>query len=485
MTSADKREDNRKVTPLQPPAGSVPVESKPDKPFRKTLVAFLVLLVIGLGVLLLLPEWVSEEPRDAGQDAVVESRIDVTASRQQAEQSLQAFLHLQAEMKVANASVWGAVEWGEAEARVRSGDRYFGERRFGEAQQAYTSGIEILEKLKLERPARLDSALQAGWEALGNHNTNASLEQFAVALSIDAGNVDALRGQARAQVRDQVLALIEVASVAEEGAQFEEAKEHYQSALTLDSVYEPASAGLMRVEQQLKEQNFRSAMDQALLALDSGRFKEAASALARAEEISPQHEALLDARRRLQVESLRATMNRLRRQASAQVTQENWAKTVELYKKALQLDAGAGFARQGLARAEQRATLNAQFDYYLDSPERLYSAEPLANAELLLGKNRGAPEGEPKLADKIKRLHILVDQARQPLSVELRSDGETEVTIYHIGRLGQFTAHQLELRPGTYTAVGVRPGFRDVRRIFSLKPGDSLTSIDIRCEERI
>jgi hypothetical protein len=485
MTSADKREDNRKATPLQPPAGSVPVEGNPDKPFRKTLIAFVVLLVIGLGVLLLLPEWVSETPRDAEKDAVVESRIDVTALRQQAEQALQRFLHLQAEMKVANAPVWGAAEWSEAEARVRSGDRLFGERRFGEAQQAYTGGIAILDKLKLERAARLDSALQAGWAALGNNNVTASLEQFAIALSIDAGNVDALRGQAQAQVRDQVLDLTEMASGAEDHSQLEEAKEHYQSALALDSAYEPANAGLIRVEQQLKEQKFRAAMNVALLALDSERFKEAASALAQAAEVSPQHEALLDARKRLQLERRQATMNRLRRQAAAQVKLENWAKAVELYKKALQLDDGAGFAHQGLVRAEQRATLNTQFNYYLDSPERLYSAEPLANAELLLGKIRAAPENEPKLAEKIKRLHILVGEARQPLPVELLSDGETEVTIYHIGRLGRFTTHQLELRPGTYTVVGVRPGFRDVRRVFSLKPGDKRTGIDIRCEERI
>jgi hypothetical protein len=103
----------------------------------------------------------------------------------------------------------------------------------------------------------------------------------------------------------------------------------------------------------------------------------------------------------------------------------------------------------------------------------------------LLSKIRAAPENEPKLAEKIKRLHILVGEARQPLPVELLSDGETEVTIYHIGRLGRFTTHQLELRPGTYTVVGVRPGFRDVRRVFSLKPGDKRTGIDIRCEERI
>ena len=141
MTSADRSGDNRQVTPLQPPASSVPTEKTRSKSFRNAVIAFSLLLVAGLGVLLWLPQWVSEPPpeTDAGQDAPAASRADAAVIRQQAEQTLQQFLRLQAEMKIANAHVWGAVEWSEAETRVRAGDRLFGERKFGEARQAYTA----------------------------------------------------------------------------------------------------------------------------------------------------------------------------------------------------------------------------------------------------------------------------------------------------------------------------------------------------------
>jgi hypothetical protein len=451
------------------------------------VIAFSLLLLIGLGVLLLLPKWVSEVPPDTatGQDVHTDSHTDVTVFRQQAEQALRQFLRLQAEMKIANAPVWGAAEWHDAETRVRAGDRLFGERRFSEARQSYITGTALLEALKLERDARLESALQAGWQALIQNKVDEALDQFATALSIEAEHADALQGQAQAQVRDQVLQLMATASQAGEKAQFDVAMDHYLSALRLDQAYEPASIGLIRVEQQLKEQVFRAAMDRALTALDARRFKEAADALAQAAEVNPQHDALVDARRRLQVESRQAVMNQLRGQATAQAKSENWGKVVDLYKKALRLDADAGFARQGLGPAQQRAKLNTQFDQYLENPERLYSTAPLANAEQLLELNRKAPENEPKLAGKIERLRALVAKARQPLPVQLRSDGETEVTVYHVGRFGRFMAQQLSLRPGTYTATGVRSGYRDVRRVFSLKPGDGLTSVDIRCEERI
>ena len=42
----------------------------------------------------------------------------------------------------------------------------------------------------------------------------------------------------------------------------------------------------------------------------------------------------------------------------------------------------------------------------------------------------------------------------------------TEVTIFHVGRLGSFADRVLQLRPGAYTAVGRRDGYRDILREF-------------------
>ncbi len=92
---------------------------------------------------------------------------------------------------------------------------------------------------------------------------------------------------------------------------------------------------------------------------------------------------------------------------------------------------------------------------------------------------------EPRLADKIRRLQFLIVEATTPRIVTLKSDGLTSVQIYHVGRLGQFISQQLELRPGTYTVVGSRPGYRDVRHTLTVKPGAEQPSLEIRCEETV
>jgi len=59
------------------------------------------------------------------------------------------------------------------------------------------------------------------------------------------------------------------------------------------------------------------------------------------------------------------------------------------------------------------------------------------------------------------------------------------VTIYRVGRLGTFTRQTLDLRPGTYTIVGSRQGYRDVRLELVVRPGETPAPLSVRCEEEI
>jgi hypothetical protein len=103
----------------------------------------------------------------------------------------------------------------------------------------------------------------------------------------------------------------------------------------------------------------------------------------------------------------------------------------------------------------------------------------------LLAAVSSAPASEPKLAKKIADLQRLVTLAGTPVAVNLLSDGETDISIYHVGQLGAFTRQLLELLPGTYTVVGSRVGYRDIRKQLSVTPGKQGISLTIRCEEMI
>ena len=54
-----------------------------------------------------------------------------------------------------------------------------------------------------------------------------------------------------------------------------------------------------------------------------------------------------------------------------------------------------------------------------------------------------------------------------------------------MGNLGSFTAKQMDLKPGKYTLVGTRQGYRDVRQEFTIEPGKKAPTIIVQCEEKI
>ena len=79
----------------------------------------------------------------------------------------------------------------------------------------------------------------------------------------------------------------------------------------------------------------------------------------------------------------------------------------------------------------------------------------------------------------------LLVEVRTPVAVVLESDGQTQVVVHKVGRLGAFERKTLDLKPGTYTVVGTRSGYRDVRRQLVVKPAAALPPLVVRCEEAI
>jgi hypothetical protein len=473
---------------LQPPGSRPEPEPRPATAYRRLWLGLGATLALGVAVVVALPKLVSG-PEPAARQAPAAAPVAPPAApddaRRAAEQALRDFLRLRARLELAGAPRWGEPQWSEAARQAESGDRLFAGQRFDAALQRYAGAVDSLERLEADRTERLAAALAAGRRALEADQGAAAQAQFERALLIEPNHAEARRLLGRAQVRAQVSDRLQRGREAEDAGELEAARQAYRAAVGLDAQHQTAARALERVELQLEAQAFRQAMGNALAALDAGRLDEARKALERAQSLKPADNAVRDARDRLEQATRRGRLEGLRSAATARVTREDWSAAVGLYQEALAVEPGAAFARQGLARARERLRLHEQLDYYLDQPARLYSPEPLAAAGRLLAAAGPAPADQPRLAEKLTRLQQRVQEAGTPVPVTLRSDGETDVVIHHVSRLGRFQVRQLELRPGTYTAVGSRPGYRDVRRVFTVEPGQSPPAVLLRCEEPV
>ena len=134
---------------------------------------------------------------------------------------------------------------------------------------------------------------------------------------------------------------------------------------------------------------------------------------------------------------------------------------------------------------ETVAELDKALRFHIEHPDRLSEDKVLEEARQILADGREVRPPTPLLQDQLSRLERQIEIATTPVPVVLLSDNLTEVVVYRVGRLGRFDRKPLELRPGTYTVVGTRAGFRDVRHKLRVAAGESETSLTIRCEEEI
>jgi tetratricopeptide (TPR) repeat protein len=232
-------------------------------------------------------------------------------------------------------------------------------------------------------------------------------------------------------------------------------------------------------------QEFRKSMSDGLAALERRDFATARDHLRRAVELDPASpesaDALLAAEEGLRLQEIASHQAT----ASQHEAAERWRDALGDYEAVLALDPTIKFAQEGAERSRARADLSDRLDFHLQNPERLSTDEVLRDAETQLEEaSQIRPAGE-RLSRQIEGLRQIVAVASTPIRVALVSDNLTEVTVYKVGRLGAFERRVLELRPGTYTVVGRREGYRDVRRELRVAPGQEIEPLTIRCEEKI
>jgi len=459
---------------------------------RRLVLGMLVLLVVvALMVVFALPRWVAErtdavDPVPPAADSKPSAQaLQVAAQKREAERALGKVLRRQTALEAEGIALWAEKEFEAVLDQLTTADALFSEASFSQATEIYRQALGTLNELDQSRSERLEAALDAGGRALENADGAQARRQFGIALAIDAANETARRGAQRAQTVEAVVALLAGGEAREEEGELERAKVDYEQAVALDEFFEQGHEALRRVRQKIADGAFQRAMSETLSAIDRGAFDQAKRFLSEARRLRPGAREVEETGSRLTAAEQRYRLNVLKQQGLGLEQQERWREAADKYSAALAIDPLVAFAAEGRKRSLEMAEISEQLDRYIDEPERLESAAPLANAKRLLEAIEGLPDRGPELARKRLSLERLIVEAESPVPVMLYSDNETEVTLYKVGRFGRFSQRQLQLLPGKYTAVGARAGYRDVRVEFRVAPGQSAGPVVIRCEERI
>ena len=226
-------------------------------------------------------------------------------------------------------------------------------------------------------------------------------------------------------------------------------------------------------------------MTAGFAALDDGRYDEAERQFKAAQAIMPSAGEPQDALEQTRIARTQAQIEAWRQRALAAENREDWTKAVSAYEEILNIDQTVLFARNGVARARSRAQLDTRIKQVLAKPERLSNDDIFADTRAMYLQALTLENKGPMLREQLLALSEVLEQARVPVSVLLQSDEQTDVTVYKVAHLGTFRRQQLTLKPGVYTAVGVRKGYRDVRMEFKVDHAQQGKVVEISCTEPI
>ena len=380
---------------------------------------------------------------------------------------------------------WAPVPYRRAKEFYASGDDAYLRKDWAAAELHYLDALTVLKPLFDQVEPEFQKALQGAQAAFEAGDRAESLRLYELAVAITPNHPEAREGLERARNLDTVLQLVDQGLRYEEELELDAAETSFQGAIDLDPNWAPAVEGLERVRATRTKIQFDSRMSEGLEALAVGDYLTARAAFRMAQQLIPGSpepgDGLLQVDQGLRLDNIAM----LEQEAASLERSEHWDAAATTYEEILKVDGNLAFAIDGLANAQRMSALHKQLDDYIKDPDRLSVPSVMQKATTLVVDVTRMGDIGPRLAGQRDELSRLLKRAATPVTVELVSDNMTAVSIYKVGVLGNFTNRRLELRPGTYVAVGARPGYRDVRLEFRVAPEVDMQPVVVRCEEPI
>ncbi len=504
MTAKDSSEPGTRHPPkLRPPGRDNPAGSPPgpSKTPLLILLAMIVLLTAAAAVLFILPESLKDpavqttgaeqlkkleaETTAPSTTIAAKDQADQSLARKEATEALEAFLNLKVQAQGDNIGAWAGMGYQEVLDIEKAGDQYFSSGDYPHASKEYNRAVTDLKILLDSKAALFENSLEDGYRFLSEENSEEALKSFTMALAINPEDQDALAGAQRAENLDALRALYGSALELERSGDLFAAEDVLKELELLDKSHIPAQTLLARVRKHIEKQMFEQQMSSFFNHLEDDDLKRARETLETIKTGQNGHTEVIQAEALLREKEETVLVNNLKRRAEEQSGKEQWQEALASYQQILAIAPDLLFAVNGREQATKRIELDQALEARLSQPHRLQDDAQLETAGRLLSYARQFSPGGGRLDNQIEELDRLVTRASALVPVVIRSDNMTEVVIYQVGKMGSFFSKEISLKPGKYTVVGSRKGFRDIRTVIEVVPEKGNSQFNIACREPI
>jgi serine/threonine protein kinase len=390
-----------------------------------------------------------------------------------------------ADLEARGAPAWDPTDFSAAQMQAAEASGAAAAGGIPIALQHFNRAEQLLATVATKAPQALSAQLRTGDTALAAGRQEVASQAYALARRIDPSSQRAIDGARRAHLLNGVLPLLIDARKAESARNYSRAAQDFSQALALDPGNAAAKRGLVRANAAFGDDSYARSVGAGFAALGAGRLAEARTDFQQALGLRPRGTEASEGLQRVSAAMQAERIASLRQQAATLEAQEHWSQAAAVYETALHEDPSLAFAKHGRARDEERAELSASLQQIIDHPDRLAFPAVKDEAVTLLQQAREQTPSGPALQTQVEQLDQLLPQLDRPVLLNVISDNATQVTIPSIGVFGTFSRREIHLKPGTYTVIGTRDGYRAVHQEFTVEPGQQSVTIMVSCSEPI
>jgi len=394
--------------------------------------------------------------------------------------------------------IWSPDDFNEAVRYEELARQYSSNNNLNKSKENYIEATKKID-LTLENKEEIyNELIIKGTEELNNNELEKSKNSFIQAQSIFMEEQVINRFFVRIENRNTIIQLYEDSIEFEKKHNLLLAIEVLKKAIELEPEYEKLINRLLEVQRKKDKIEFNDLVGKILNALDSSKInlsqlKEVKNKINRLKSINRKAPIINELEEKYEIKKENKFLKNYYQSALNQEALEQWKNAIKQYDSVLKINLNHSKSIVRKERAKSYQYLNDLIDSIIKQPERLQNDKIFNKSQKSLNyvkseiskKSSEEKQKIPKLIEKISSAESLIEKASTMVDVIIYSDAETDISIYRVGRFGQFKTKELQLRPGKYTIVGSRLGYKDIRKNKNISASDKVINISIICSEKI
>ncbi|MDA8637732.1 hypothetical protein N9L49_03865 [Rhodospirillales bacterium] len=333
--------------------------------------------------------------------------------------------------------------------------------------------------------AAFDTAFQDADIAYQSEDVETAQLKITEALRLKPNSAAAQQLKTQIDRLPKVLSLINEAVTARVENDLQREAKFLKEIIELDPTREDQKNRLATVNTTISESRFASYISNGMAGVERRDLKTAETNLRKAEALFKSRDAvtLLSS----QVATLKRELNAeaLVEKGIAASAADDWDQAAAYFVGARKVLPDNKEALDGHLLASKIIDLKKQTAKHLSNPARLSNQSVMTTVEALIEDTKVFGDFSPSLKARSQELAAFLIVYSTPVEVTVVSDGVTQVSVRGIGQVGRTTGRTINLKPGTYSFEGKRPGYVSTLIKVDIAPGAEGITVEVICDEPI